>query len=125
MAAMIKQRIGFIGARQMATALGEGFCRAGLVPGAELIASDPSTEARQHFASATGGQAVHAGRDTVMTGRDSAVTSADTGEQPAEEDWWASLRKRGVVTTISIIVTAIASVAAIIVTVLVAAGWKP
>ena len=58
MAAMIKKCIGFIGAGQMATALGEGFVRAGLVSGAELIASDPSSEARQRFAQATGGQTV-------------------------------------------------------------------
>ena len=71
MAVMIKQRIGFIGAGQMATALGEGFVRAGLVPGAELVASDPSSEARQRFARATGGQAVDdnaevAGRADVL-----------------------------------------------------------
>jgi len=42
----------------MATALGEGFVRCGLVPGVELIASDPSPEARQRFACATGGQCV-------------------------------------------------------------------
>ncbi len=55
---MIQERIGFIGAGQMATALGEGFCRAGLVSGAELIAADPSPEARERFAGATGGKAV-------------------------------------------------------------------
>ena len=58
MAVMIKKRVGFIGAGQMATALGEGFVRAGLVSGAEVIASDPSPEARQRFAQATGGQSV-------------------------------------------------------------------
>ena len=71
MAAMIKKRIGFIGAGQMATALGEGFVRAGLVSGAELIASDPSSEARERFARATGGQTVDdnaevAGRADVL-----------------------------------------------------------
>lgn len=58
MAAMIKKRIGFIGAGQMATALGEGFVRAALVTGADLIASDPSSEARERFARATGGKTV-------------------------------------------------------------------
>jgi len=58
MAAMIKKHIGFIGAGQMATALGAGFVRAGLVSGAELIASDPSSEARERFSHSTGGQAV-------------------------------------------------------------------
>jgi pyrroline-5-carboxylate reductase len=55
---MIKKRIGFIGAGQMATALSEGFVRAGLVSTTELIASDPSPEARQRFAQATGAEAV-------------------------------------------------------------------
>ncbi|MGA2256385.1 MAG: pyrroline-5-carboxylate reductase [Thermoguttaceae bacterium] len=54
---MIKKRIGFIGAGQMATALGEGFVRSGLMAGTDLIASDPSPEARERFAHATGGQA--------------------------------------------------------------------
>ncbi len=58
MAGMIEKCIGFIGAGQMATALGEGFVRAGLVSGTDLIASDPSSEARQRFAQSTGGQTV-------------------------------------------------------------------
>jgi pyrroline-5-carboxylate reductase len=62
---MIKKRIGFIGAGQMATALGEGFTRAGLVPGNELIAADPSLEARERFARATGGQTVEQNADVV------------------------------------------------------------
>ncbi len=55
---MINKRIGFIGAGQMATAMGEGFLRAGLVSAAELIASDPSFEARQRFSRSTGGKTV-------------------------------------------------------------------
>ncbi len=47
-------RIGMIGAGQMATALGQGFLRAGLVAAENLIASDPSEEARQRFGQATG-----------------------------------------------------------------------
>ncbi len=67
----MKKRIGFIGAGQMATALGDGFVRAGLVSGTDLIASDPSPEARQRFSSATGGQTVDdnaqvAGRADVL-----------------------------------------------------------
>jgi AbiTii len=76
-------------------------------------------------ASVTGGQVVQAGRDAVVAGRDSNGTSAGPAEQPVKESWWTSLRKRGVVTTISIIVTAIAGVAAVVVTIMVAAGWKP
>jgi pyrroline-5-carboxylate reductase len=51
---MLSQRIGFIGAGQMASALGQGFVKAGLV--APPAASDPSAEARQQFARLTGGR---------------------------------------------------------------------
>jgi len=51
---MLQQRIGFIGAGQMATALGRGIVRAGLTAGENLLASDPATEARKRFAEATG-----------------------------------------------------------------------
>jgi hypothetical protein len=74
--------------------------------------------------SVTSGQTVHAGRDAIAAGRDSTVSSADSGE-PMKESWWASLRKRGVVTTISIIVSAIAAVVIVVVTIALAAGWKP
>ncbi len=53
---MLKQRIGFIGAGNMATALGQGFVRAGLTKGVNLLAADPSETARSKFAQATGGQ---------------------------------------------------------------------
>lgn len=52
---MLKQRIGLIGAGQMATALGRGFVNAGLVPAESLLASDPLEDARARFAQATGG----------------------------------------------------------------------
>jgi pyrroline-5-carboxylate reductase len=65
MAAMIKKRIGFIGSGQMATALGEGFVRAGLVAGADLIASDPSSESRERFTRVTGGRTVENNADVV------------------------------------------------------------
>jgi len=50
---MLKQRIGFIGAGQMALALAKGFVGAGLTSGDKLIASDPSAVARDRFAEAT------------------------------------------------------------------------
>ena len=50
--------LGFIGAGQMATALANGFVRAGLVSADRLMASDPSEAARAGFAAATGGRAV-------------------------------------------------------------------
>ncbi len=53
---MLEQRIGFIGAGNMATALGQGFVRTGLTIGANLLAADPSETARAKFAHATGGQ---------------------------------------------------------------------
>jgi pyrroline-5-carboxylate reductase len=53
---MLEQRIGFIGAGNMATALGQGFVRGHLTTGANLIAADPSETARANFAQATGGQ---------------------------------------------------------------------
>lgn len=51
---MLQQRVGFIGAGQMATALGQGFVKSGLVPPDRIRASDPSEAARSHFAQATG-----------------------------------------------------------------------
>jgi pyrroline-5-carboxylate reductase len=48
-------RIGFIGAGQMASALGSGFVRAELTSGANLLAADPDENARDKFVQATGG----------------------------------------------------------------------
>ena len=56
MARMLHERIGLIGAGQMATALGEGMVRAGLVPAEALLAADPLAEARERFSKATGGR---------------------------------------------------------------------
>ena len=50
----LQQRIGLIGAGQMATALGQGFVKAGLVAAEDLLAADPSAEARARFSKATG-----------------------------------------------------------------------
>jgi pyrroline-5-carboxylate reductase len=65
MAVMIKKRIGFIGAGQMATALASGFVRAGLVAATDLISSDPSSEACQRFVGATGSQAINDNLDVA------------------------------------------------------------
>lgn len=51
---MIEEKIGFVGAGQMATALAEGIIRAGLVSAGNLWASDPHQQARERFATATG-----------------------------------------------------------------------
>ena len=69
------------------------------------------------------GQAVQAGRDTVTAGQDAAVSGP--GEQPVKEGWWARLRKRGAVVAFATIITAIAGVAAVVIAILVASGWKP
>jgi len=53
---MLKQRIGMIGAGQMATALARGFVDADLVPADNLLAGDPDGDARERFAAATGGR---------------------------------------------------------------------
>jgi pyrroline-5-carboxylate reductase len=49
-----KLTIGFLGAGKMATALAQGFIRAGLVTAKQCIASDPSPGACAAFAKATG-----------------------------------------------------------------------
>ena len=53
---MLSERVGFIGAGQMATALGQGLVKAGLTAAERLLASDPAAEARDRFARATGGK---------------------------------------------------------------------
>jgi len=55
---MLTHLIGFVGAGQMATALGQGLVRAGLASPDRLLASDPAPEARERFARATGARAV-------------------------------------------------------------------
>lgn len=55
---MLEQHIGFIGAGHMATALAQGFLRAGLTTSTKLSASDPSESARTQFAQATGAHVV-------------------------------------------------------------------
>ena len=62
---MLKQRVGFIGAGQMATALGQGFVKAGLVARDAIVASDPVPEARERFAEATGGRTTADNREAV------------------------------------------------------------
>ena len=42
-----------------------------------------------------------------------------------KEGFWARLRKRGLVVSLAIIIGTIAAIAAVVVAILVAAGWKP
>ncbi len=81
MAVMLKQRIGLIGAGQMATALGQGFVRAGLVPAENLAASDLSAEARQRFAQLTGGRAT-AGNLEIVDGSDVLILAVKPQQMP-------------------------------------------
>ena len=53
---MLRERIGFIGAGQMATALGQGVVKSGLTKSEQIIAADPSAEARERFAFTVGGK---------------------------------------------------------------------
>jgi pyrroline-5-carboxylate reductase len=55
---MLDQRIGFIGAGQMANALARGFLKAGLATPDQVSAADVDEAARQKFAQTTGAQAV-------------------------------------------------------------------
>jgi pyrroline-5-carboxylate reductase len=56
---LLNKRIGFIGAGQMAAALGQGFLRAGLIAAESLAASDPSEASRQRFAELTQARAIN------------------------------------------------------------------
>lgn len=53
---MFQQRVGLVGAGQMATALGQGFVHSGLIAPENLLAADPDADALERFARATGGR---------------------------------------------------------------------
>jgi pyrroline-5-carboxylate reductase len=54
----VQQRVGFIGAGKMATALAHGLCQSGFTTPARIVASDVLSAARESFASQTGARAV-------------------------------------------------------------------
>jgi pyrroline-5-carboxylate reductase len=58
-------RIGFLGAGRMATALAQGWLRAGLVRADACLASDPLPPARQAFTTETGCSAIADNREVV------------------------------------------------------------
>ncbi|MHB8899669.1 MAG: pyrroline-5-carboxylate reductase [Thermoguttaceae bacterium] len=66
---MLNDRIGFIGAGQMATALAQGFVRAELTGGDRLLAADPVAESARRLAELTGG--------TIVDGNTHLVARAD------------------------------------------------
>lgn len=80
-------------------------------------------EASGAGASVVGVQSARASGDVVAAGQDATVPAAT--EQPVQEGFWARLRKRGAVVAFAIIVGALADVAGVVVTIMVAAGWKP
>jgi pyrroline-5-carboxylate reductase len=67
---MLTQKIGFIGAGQMARALAEGFVRAGLIEGKQVLASDPVAAAKEGFLSEVRGAKFVAGNAEVATAAD-------------------------------------------------------
>jgi hypothetical protein len=72
--------------------------------------------------SATGGQAVQAGRDAAAAEQRAAAARA---ELPSGESWWARLRKRGLVVALATIVGAIATVAGTAAAICAWVGWTP
>lgn len=66
--------------------------------------------------SATGGQAVQAGRDAA---------AARAEDLPSREGWWARLRKRGLFVALATIVGAIATVVGTAAAICAWVGWTP
>ncbi len=66
----VKQRIGFIGAGQMASALAAGFLRARLVEGGQISAADPSSAAVEAFCKNVSGAAGLSDNAAVAKGVD-------------------------------------------------------
>jgi pyrroline-5-carboxylate reductase len=62
---MTALRIAFIGGGQMATALGAGFIRAGLIEKCNLVAADPDEAARNRFSHATGSRATQSNEEAI------------------------------------------------------------
>jgi pyrroline-5-carboxylate reductase len=60
-----KLTIGFLGAGKMATALAQGFIKAGLVTARDILASDPAEAACEAFAKATGAKTTAFNPDVV------------------------------------------------------------
>ena len=63
----VKLSIGFLGAGKMATALAQGFVRAGLVTGKQIIASDLYEGARAAFAKETGARVTASNAEVVKS----------------------------------------------------------
>jgi pyrroline-5-carboxylate reductase len=74
-------KVGFLGAGKMATALAQGFLRAGLVQPGHLMASDPYEPARAAFAKDTGARATAANAEVA-----SAATTLVLAVKPDQVD---------------------------------------
>ena len=83
--------------------------------GINVTAGGPVTVGDAH-GSATGGQAVQAGR---------AATVAHAEDQPSKEGWWARLRERGMIVAIATIVGAFAAIVGAAVAICAWVGWTP
>jgi pyrroline-5-carboxylate reductase len=66
MAEVVRPRVGFLGAGNMAAALARGWTNAGLLRAEDGLASDPSPEARTNFQSRTGWRVIPSNRDVVV-----------------------------------------------------------
>ena len=101
---MLKQRIGLIGAGQMATALGCGFVKAGLVTAENLLAADPDPKALGRFAEAAGGRTA---KDNVQVAQRSDVIFLAVKPQKIAE---AMGPLRGKITAEKLVVSIVAGV---------------
>jgi hypothetical protein len=75
------------------------------------------------YGSATGGHAVQAGRDAAAAQQQAAAARAE--DPPSRENWWACLRKRGLVVALATIVGAIATVVGTAAAICAWIGWTP
>jgi pyrroline-5-carboxylate reductase len=80
---MFTQTIGFIGAGQMARALGQGFQIAELLPGERIVAFDPVTEAGQGFVQVVKGAALAASNLDVVRRADVVFLAVKPQSMPA------------------------------------------
>jgi len=71
--ATFSQTIGFLGAGRMATALARGCIQSGLVVAKQLLAADPSEEARQRFVEQVPGSRTTSNNAQVLDGADVVV----------------------------------------------------
>ncbi len=79
---MITHRIGFLGAGQMASALGQGLVKTGIIAPEMIMASDPVAEARERFSRLTGARCVESNLE-VARNQDVLVLAVKPQHMPA------------------------------------------